>query len=76
MVGYFAYYTRLIESSTNNPRQLWSTINTISDRSKLQIPPEHDNNTILSNQFNQFFNDKVAQIRTDITTRRGFQYYF
>ena len=60
------YYTSLIESSTNNPRQLWSTINTISGRSKLQMLPEHDNITILSNQFNQFFTDKVAQIRTDI----------
>src|SRR5271156_6217332 len=60
------YYTTLIESSSDNPRQLWSTIKSISGQRKLKILPKHVSNLVLANEFNSFFTNKVVQIQADI----------
>ena len=60
------YYTTLIESSSDNPRQLWSTVKSISGQRKLMILPKHVSILALANEFNSFFTNKVVQIRADI----------
>jgi hypothetical protein len=60
------YYTTLIESSKDNPKQLWSTVKSISGHRKLMVLPKHESISVLANEFNLFFTNKVAQIRAVI----------
>jgi len=60
------YYISLVENNSNNPRQLWSTINSLSGNVKSRVLPDHENLSSLVNSFNVFFTDKVTQIRANI----------
>ena len=46
------YYGYLIDSQSNNPRQLWSTINSLSGNTKSLVLPDHDDITTLVNDCN------------------------
>ena len=61
-----SYYVNLVESHSNNPRQLWATINSLSGNAKSQVLPDHENITSLVNDFNLFFINKVNHIPTNI----------
>jgi hypothetical protein len=61
------YYIGLVKSQSDNPKQLWSTINSLSGNAKSKDLPEHDNLPSLVNSFNLFFAGKISQIRANIT---------
>ena len=65
------YYVSLVQSQSDNPRQLWATINSISGCIKSKVLPDHDNISTLVNDFNLFFTDKVIQIRAKIAGTAG-----
>jgi hypothetical protein len=60
------YYVNLLKSQSDNPKQLWSTINSLSGSTKSKVLPDHDHLSSLVNSFNLFFTDKVTQIRANI----------
>lgn len=60
------YYVNLVKSQSDNPKQLWTTINSLSGNTKSKVLPDHDNLSSLVNSFNLFFTGKVAQIRANI----------
>ena len=60
------YYISLVENNSNNPRQLWSTINSLSGNVKSRVLSDHENLSSLVNSFNVFFTGKVTQIRANI----------
>src|SRR5271154_352768 len=60
------YYICLVENNSSNPRQLWSTINSLSGNVKPRALPDHENLSSLVNSFNVFFTGKVTQIRANI----------
>ena len=60
------HYVSLVKNNSGNPKQLWSTIQTLSGNTKSRILPDHDNMATLVNDFNCYFIDKVAQIRDNI----------
>jgi hypothetical protein len=60
------YYVGLVKSQSDNPKQLWSTINSLSGNVKSKDLPEHDNLPSLVNSFNLFFAGKISQIRANI----------
>ena len=60
------YYSNLVKSQSDNPKQLWTTINSLSGNVKSKVLPDHDNLSLLVNSFNLYFTDKVTQIRAKI----------
>ena len=62
------YYVNLVKCQSGNPKQLWTTINSLSGNAKPKVLPDHDDLSSLVNGFNLFFTDKVTQIRAKIGT--------
>src|ERR1700722_11149336 len=60
------YYVNLLKSQSDNPKQLWSTINSLSGSTKSKVLPDHDHLSSLVNSFNLFFTNKVTQIHANI----------
>jgi len=60
------YYVNLVKSQSDNPKQLWTAINSLSGNTKSKVLPDHDNLSSLVNSFNLFFTGKVTQIRANI----------
>jgi hypothetical protein len=60
------YYTNLVKSQSDNPKQLWATVNSLSGDNKSKVLPDYDNLSSLVNSFNLFFTGKVTQIRSKI----------
>jgi len=60
------YYVNLVKSQSDNPKQLWTVINSLSGNTKSKVLPDHDNLSSLVNSFNLFFTGKVKQIRANI----------
>src|SRR3977135_128017 len=59
------YYVNLVKSQSDNPKQLWTAINSLSGNTKSKVLPDHDNLSLV-NSFNLFFTGKVTQIRANI----------
>jgi len=62
-----AYYSSLVKSSENNPRQQWNTINRILHRKSASILPSSVSVSALAKQFVAFFKDKIAQLRLKLS---------
>ena len=60
------YYVNLVKSKSDNPKQLWTTIDSLSGNTKSKVLPDHDDLSSLANCFNMYFTDKVTQIREKI----------
>ncbi len=60
------YYVNLVKSQSDNPKQLWTAINSLSGNTKSKVLPDHDNLSSMVNSFNLFFTGKVTQIRANI----------
>ena len=57
------YYTHFISINSENPRQMWKSVNTILHRQKLKALPEHSSLDTLCSSFSKYFTDKIARIR-------------
>ena len=57
------YYTHFISTNSENPRQMWKSVNTILHRQKLKALPEHSSLDTLCSSFSKYFTDKIARIR-------------
>ena len=61
------YFSNLITKCEGDNRALFSIVNTVMDKRKTTgILPECNNPRTLANQFNNFYSDKVSQIRNKI----------
>ena len=61
------YYTHFISINSENPRQMWKSVNTILHRQKLKAPPEHSSLDTLCSSFSKYFTDKIARIRSTLS---------
>ena len=57
------YYAHFISTNSENPRQMWKSVNTILHRQKLKALPEHSTLDTLCSSFPKYFTDKIARIR-------------
>ena len=57
------YYTHFITTNSENPRQMWKSVNAILQRQKLKALPEHSSLDTLCSSFSKYFTDKIARIR-------------
>ena len=53
------YYTHFITTNSENPRQMWKSVNTILHRQKLKALPEHSSLDILCSSFSKYYTDKM-----------------
>ena len=60
----YDYYTHFITNS-ENPRQMWKSVNTILHRQKSKALPEHSSLDTLCSSFSKYFTDKIARIRSN-----------
>ena len=61
------YFGNLIKNSEGDQRSLYKVVSTLLDKSKhLRILPSFDNATNLANKFNNFYKDKVSDIRNNL----------
>ena len=61
------YYNEVISSKKNDMQALFKIANNIFDKNKRSHSlPQHDNAVNLANQFNDFYCDKIQQIRQKI----------
>ena len=60
------YFTYFISANSENPRQMWNSINTILHWQKLKTLPEPSSlDTLCSSFFSKYFTDKIAHIRSN-----------
>ena len=59
------YYTHFITTNSENPRQMWKSVNKILHRQKLKALPEHSSLDTLCSSFSKYFTDKIARIRSN-----------
>ena len=58
-----SFLSNLITESSDNPRTLWKTLNTILHRNPSNSLPESPDASSLANTFLDFFKDKIERIR-------------
>ena len=56
------YYTHFISINSEDPRQMWKSVNTILHRQKLKALPEHSSMDTLCSSFSKYFTDKIIKI--------------
>ena len=59
-----SFLSNLVTESSDNPRTLWKTLNTILHRKPSNSLPESPDASSLANTFLDFFKDKIERIRT------------
>ena len=59
------YYTHFITTNSENPRQMWKSVNKILHRQKLKALPQHSSLDTLCSSFSKYFTDKIARIRSN-----------
>ena len=59
-----SFLSNLVTQSSDNPRTLWKTLNTILHRNPSNSLPESPDASSLANTFLDFFKDKIERIRT------------
>ena len=59
------YCTNFISVNSENPCQMWKSVNTILHRQKLKALPEHSSLDTLCSSFSKYFTDKIAHIRSN-----------
>lgn len=64
-----AYYSNLV-SSSNSQKDLFKVAKNLMDKTKDKILPPHSDTTLLANQFNDFFVEKVEKIRKSIPVKQ------
>ncbi len=63
------YYSKLIEEKKENPRSLFKIINdTLHTKENTPLPP-HESENELADKFNNYFSDKIENIRTDLDSQ-------
>ena len=63
-----SFLSNLVTESSDNPRTLWKTLNTILHRKPSNSLPESPDASSLANTFLDFFKDKIERIRTKFLT--------
>ena len=62
------YYTSLLSNNSDNPRQMWNSVNKILHREKSKPLPDHTSLDTLCSSFSKFFTDKITLIRSNFDT--------
>ena len=57
-----SYYRSVIAEHQNNPRKLWSAIDSLLSRKSQPVLPNFLSSTIMASSFLDFFNDKIAKL--------------
>ena len=61
------YYTSLLSNNSDNPRQMWNSVNKFLHRDKSKPLPDHTSLDTLCSSFSKFFTDKITLIRSNLT---------
>ena len=56
-------YTNFISKHSENPCQMWKSLNTILHQHKLKVLPKHSLLDSLCSSFSKHFTDKISRIR-------------
>ncbi len=62
-----AYYSRIIDDHSSNPRSLWKAFNRLLFRQPKRLLPESTSLANLAEGFGTFFADKISRIRSSFT---------
>ena len=57
------WYTKMIDENKDNPKKLWNSINQVLHRNEASPLPDCSDQTVLANDFGNFFNNKINKIR-------------
>src|SRR3981189_1219747 len=60
------YCVKLVKTQSINPKQLWTSINSLSGTTKSKVLPDYENLSTLVNSFNHYFTGKVTQMWANI----------
>ena len=64
------FFTKLVGENKDNPKKLWSKLNSILHRTKTSVLPNCSDTLNLANSFGTFFQDKIAKLRTVFNTQQ------
>ena len=59
------HYTQFNSTNSENPRQMWKSVNAFLHRQKLKALPEHSSLDTSCSSFSKYFTDKTARIRSN-----------
>ena len=62
------HYSNKVEMCKNDPKSLFQLTNSLLVNQQQKKLPDSDDDQILSNQFNDFFHNKIARIRAHLNT--------
>ena len=60
------YYSKLVSSSSDNPRRLWQTVNQLLHRKSASPLPSCTSASSLADSFASFFTDKISRLRLSL----------
>jgi len=60
------YFSKLVSSSSDNPRRLWQTVNKLLNRKSASPLPSSSAATLFANRFAHFFTDKISNLRLSL----------
>ena len=58
-----AYYSKVVKDAGRCQKTLFKVANELLDKNEERVLPSHTDSTKLTNEFNQFYVDKVQKIR-------------
>lgn len=60
------YYSKIVEASCNNQKSLFKVVDNLLDKNKVRTLPEHTDPLQLANDFNEYYIEKVNNLRKSI----------
>ena len=60
------YFSKLVSSSSDNPRRLWQTVNKLLNRKSASSLPSSSAATSIADRFAHFFTDKISNLRLSL----------
>ena len=57
------FYVSKIRNANNKPKMLFKVINTLKDSERVTVLPKASSDTLLANNFQQYFKEKISNIR-------------
>ena len=59
-------FSKLVSSSSDNPRRLWQTVNKLLNRKSVSPLPSSSATTSIADRFASFFTDKISKLRLSL----------
>ena len=60
------HYAKIIQEAGNDQRSLFKVVNKVLDRNETRALPDHNDSTELANQFNEYYIQKIGNLRKTI----------